>query len=187
MPINPWKVLESTRPRKNLRVDRCELPNGKVIETMILEFGTWATTVALTKKQEVVLIKQYRHGVGKIIWEFPGGVVDAGESPLQAAKRELLEESGFGVAPEPEKEDAPGWYKTGVVSPNPDNHTNVIHTFLALDVEMIAPQDLDPTEEIDVHLVPLEEVLRMATNGELLQSMQVSALFFALAHLNKIG
>jgi 8-oxo-dGTP pyrophosphatase MutT (NUDIX family) len=177
MPIQSWKVLESSHPRKNLRVDKCELPNGIIIETMILEFGTWATIVAITKKQEVILIKQYRHGAGKVIWEFPGGVVDKGESPLQAAKRELLEESGY---------SGETWFETGAVSPNPDNHTNMIHTFLALDVEKVSSQNLDATEEIEVFLIPLSDVIRMARDGELLQSMQVSALFFALVHLKRI-
>ncbi|MEI7846603.1 MAG: NUDIX hydrolase [Chloroflexota bacterium] len=186
MPIKPWKILESHRPRKYLRLDRCELPNGNIIEQMILEFGTWATIVALTRNQEVVLIKQYRHGVGKVIWEFPGGVIDPGETPMEAAKRELLEESGFGVVPVSVEEDAAKWIDMGPVSPNPDNHTNLIHTFLALDVEKISHQDLDENEEIDVFLIPLDEVIRMAKDGELLQAMQVSALFFALLHLKRI-
>ena len=177
MPISPWKVLESNRPRKNLRVDRCELPNGNIIETMILEYSTWASMVGITRQQEVVLIKQYRHGAGRVIWEFPGGVVDSGESPLQAAQRELLEESGYSGLK---------WIETGAISPNPDTHTNLMHTFLALDIEKVAEQHLDANEEIEVLLGPLDDVIRMAVNGEFLQSMQVSALFFALAHLQRI-
>lgn len=178
MTIAPWKVLETRRPLKDLRVDRCEIKGGKIIEKMVMEFGTWATIVAITKEQDVVLIKQYRHGAGKIIWEFPGGVVDKDETPMQAAQRELLEESGYGGG---------RWVESGAVSPNPDNHTNLIHTFLAQDVEKVADQELDPTEEIEVYPMPLEKVIRMAREGELLQSMQVSALFFALAHLKRIG
>ncbi len=187
MPIQPWKVIESNRPRKYLRVDKCKLPSGNIIEKMILEFGTWATIVAITKDQEVVLIKQYRHGAGRVIWEFPGGIIDPGESPLLAAKRELLEESGYGILVNEENGmESERWIETGSVSPNPDNHTNMIHTFLALDVEKISSQHLDENEEIDVFLIPLTEVIRMAKDGELLQSMQVSALFFALIHLGQI-
>jgi 8-oxo-dGTP pyrophosphatase MutT (NUDIX family) len=178
MTIKPWIIIESSHPRRGLRVDKCELPNGNIIETVVLEYSPWATIVAITKQQEVVLIKQYRHGAGKVIWEFPGGVVDPGESPLEAAKRELLEESGYSGAT---------WIDTGAVSPNPDNHTNLIHTFLALDVEKVAAQDLDENEEIDVFPLPLDEVIRMAREGELLQSMQVSALFFALMYLKRAG
>ena len=145
---------------------------------MVLEFGTWANVVALTPEQEVILIRQYRHGVGKTIWEIPGGVVDPGETPMQAAGRELLEETGY---------RAGTLIETGIVSPNPDNHTNFIHIFLALDVEKTSGQELDESEEIDVHPIPLSEVLHMALNGEIIQAMQISALFFALAYLNRIS
>ena len=178
MPITHWKVLGSSHPRKYLRIDQCELPNGQLIEKMIFEFGTWANIVAITKEQQIILIKQYRHGVGKIIWEIPGGAVDPGESPLQAAGRELLEETGYSAA---------SLVELGALSPNPDNHTNLIHTFLALNAERISDQDLDATEEIDVFLIPLDEVIRMAIAGELLQSMQVSALFLVLAYLHRIA
>jgi ADP-ribose pyrophosphatase len=178
MHITPWKVLETKRPRENLRIDTCEIPGGMIVEKMVFEFGTWANVVALTPQQEVILIRQYRHGVGKTIWEIPGGAVDPGETPLQAAGRELLEETGYLAGP---------LIETGTVSPNPDNHTNFIHTFLALDVEKTSEQELDESEEIDVHPIPLNEVLRMAREGEILQAMQISALFFALAHLNRIS
>ena len=178
MTIKPWKIIASSHPRKHLRVDTCELPNGNIIETMILEFNSWATIVAITKIEEVILIKQYRHGAGRVIWEFPGGVVEKGESLLHAAQRELLEESGY---------SAETWIEVGVVSPNPDNHNNMLHVFLALDAEKVAAQDLDTNEEIEVFPTPLEEVIRMAKAAELLQSMHVSALFFALAHLNRIS
>ncbi|MEI6289834.1 MAG: NUDIX hydrolase [Chloroflexota bacterium] len=187
MSINPWKVLESTRPRKYLRVDKCELPGGNIIEKIILEFGTWITVVAITPQQEVVMIKQYRHGAGKVIWEFPAGVVDPGETPAEAALRELLEESGYALPEDDNNRVSNRFFSTGVISPNPDNHTNLIHTFLALDVQKISEQELDSNEEIDVYLVPLKEVIRMATEGELLQSMQISALFFALQHLEKFN
>jgi 8-oxo-dGTP pyrophosphatase MutT (NUDIX family) len=178
MQINPWKVLETTHPRKDLRVDTCEIPGGRIVEKMVLEFGTWANVVALTPEQEVILIRQYRHGVGKTIWEIPGGVVDPGETPMQAAGRELLEETGY---------RAGTLIETGIVSPNPDNHTNFLHTFLAMDVEKTSGQELDDSEEIDVHLIPLSEVLHMALNGEIIQAMHISTLFFALAHLKRIS
>ena len=178
MHIDPWKVVATTRPRKFLRVDTCQLANGDQIEKIMLEFDTWATVLALTPQQEVILIRQYRHGAGAVIWELPAGVVDPGETPLHAAGRELLEETGYGAGT---------LIETGVVSPNSDNHTNQIHTFLALNVEKVSAQNLDPHEQIQVFPTPLEEVISMARAGELPNAMQVSALFFALAHLNRIG
>jgi ADP-ribose pyrophosphatase len=178
MTIKPWKVLEKNYLRKNVRVDRCELFNGRVIEPLILEFGAWITVVGLTRQQEVLLIRQYRHGVERVIWELPGGIVEPGESPLQAAKRELLEETGYG---------GETFIGLGAISPNPANHTNQVHSFLALDVDRVTGQHLDDTEEIDVFPTSLDEVIRMAKCGELPNSLHVSALFFALAHLKRIS
>ena len=178
MPIRPWKVISSSHPRPHLRIDQCETPSGKIIETMVLEYRTWATIVAITKQQDVILIKQYRHGAGRVIWEIPGGVVEADESPLHAAQRELLEESGY---------SSKNWVDIGAVSPNPDSHTNLIHAFLALDAEKVADQNLDATEEIEVYPTPLAEVIGMARRGELLQAMHVSALFLALAQMGRIS
>jgi 8-oxo-dGTP pyrophosphatase MutT (NUDIX family) len=178
MTIKPWKILESNYLHKNVRVDKVMLPTGKILEPLVLEYGDWATVVALTKAQEVVLIRQYRHGARQVILELPGGAMhEADESPLQAAQRELLEETGY---------SGNTFIEIGKVSPNPANQTNLIHSFLALDVVKVAGQNLDDTEEIEVVLKPLEEVITMARNGELLQSMQVSAVFFALAYLNRI-
>ena len=179
MTIKPWKILTSTHLRDNIRLDRCELPNGQIIEGTVLEFGTWATVLALTKAQEVVLIRQYRHGAQKVIVELPGGVMDReDESPLAAARRELQEEIGY---------TSERFVQVGCVSPNPANHTNLVYSFLALDAEQVSDQRLDEAEEIEVLLKPLEEVIAMAKNGDLLQSMQVSALFFALAYMNRIA
>ena len=178
MTITPWKILESHHLHKNVRIDKCELPDGKVIDGFVLEYGDWATIVALTKEQEVVLVRQYRHGAQKVILELPGGAMeDRDESPLQAARRELLEETGYA---------SDQFIQVGCVSPNPANQTNLIYSFLALDAYQAGSQDLDETEEIEVVLKPLEEVIAMAKHGELLQSMQVSALFFTLAYMDRI-
>ena len=76
MTIKPWKILESKYLRKEIRLDKCELPNGKIIEGVVLEYGDWATIVALTKKQEVVMVRQYRHGAQRVILELPGGAME---------------------------------------------------------------------------------------------------------------
>jgi ADP-ribose pyrophosphatase len=178
MTIKPWKILESQHLHKNVRIDKCELPDGKVIDGFVLEYGTWVAIVALTKDQQVVLERQYRHGAQKVILELPGGVMDPeDESPLAAARRELLEETGY---------TSDIFIQIGCVSPNPANHTNLIYSFLALDVEKVGSQKLDETEEIEVLLKPWEKVIAMAKNSQLLQSLQVSSVFFALAYLDRI-
>jgi 8-oxo-dGTP pyrophosphatase MutT (NUDIX family) len=178
MTITPWKILESRHLHKNVRIDKCELPNGKVIDGFVLEYGDWATILALTKEQEVVLVRQYRHGAQKVILELPGGAAEVeDESPLQTARRELLEETGY---------SSDTFVQVGCVSPNPANQTNLIYSFLALDARKVGDQNLDDTEEIEVVLKPLDEVISMAKNGELFQSMQVGTVFFALAYWNRI-
>jgi len=178
MTITPWKVLQSNYLRNDVRVDKCETSNGKIIEPLVLEYGTWVTTVALTQHQEVLLIKQYRHGAQKIIWELPGGAVDEGEEPIYAAKRELLEETGY---------TSDNIIEVGRVSPNPASHTNLMYAFIALDAQKVGDQSLDEIEEIEVYPIPLDEVILMVKNGEILQSLHVSTLFFALYHLNRIA
>jgi 8-oxo-dGTP pyrophosphatase MutT (NUDIX family) len=178
MTIKPWKILESHYIHKIVRIDKCELPNGMTLDGFVLEYGDWATILAVTKQQQVVLVRQYRHGAQKVMLELPGGAMDArDESPLQAARRELLEETGY---------DSEHFIQIGCVSPNPANQTNLIYSFLALDVEKVSGQNLDDTEDIEVELTPLDEVIRMAKGGELFQSMQVSTVFFALAYWDRI-
>ncbi|MBN1451223.1 MAG: NUDIX hydrolase [Anaerolineales bacterium] len=177
MTIKPWKVLETTYLRKKVRIDKCELPNGQTLEPLILEYGSWVTVFALTKDQEVVLIRQYRHGVQQVLWEFPGGVVDDGEETLEAAKRELLEETGY---------ISDRFIEIGKIFPNSVSFTNSAYFFLALDVEKVSDQNLDETEEIEVFLKSLDETIDMAKHGELEQAIHITALFYALAYLGRI-
>lgn len=176
MTVKPWKVLESKTIWQNVRVEKCE-SNGKSLDALFLEYGTWATIVAITKRQEVVLIKQYRNGIRDIIWELPGGMVEDNESPLDGAKRELLEETGY---------TSSTIIQAGKTFPNPAIQSNVLYSFLALDVEKVGDQNLDDGEDIDVYLMPLEKVIEMAKAGELPQALHLTTLFYALAYLKRI-
>ncbi len=179
MTPQPWKILSSKHIYKNVRIDQCELPDGKRIEGFVLDFESdWVTVVAITPDQDVIMERQYRHGIQQTTLEIPGGVMDAEDSsPLEAIRRELLEETGY---------TSDNFIQVGKVPPNPANQTNFIYYFLALDARKVAPQQLDPTENIEVVLKPLEEIIRMARNSELLHALQISALFFALSYLDRI-
>ena len=177
MSIKPWKVLETSYFRPRFRIDKCELSNGHLLDATILEFRSWAIIVALTKNGEVVLVEQYRHGICDALMEFPGGVVEDGEDPAEGAKRELLEETGY---------TASNIIPVGKLYPNPALQTNTQYCFLALEAEKVSEQNLDGGEDIDVHLMPLDEVVQMAKNGQFPHALNVAVLFQALAYMGRI-
>ena len=177
MTIKPWKILGSRYPQPKFRVDECELPNGKTFEPTVFEFRNWAVVVALTKEREVVLIRQYRHGVQDVFWEFPGGVVEEGENPVDGVRRELLEETGYAVS---------NLVEVGKYYPNPALQTNSMYCYLAFDAEKVSGQNLDEAEEIDVYLVPLDELIAMTRRGEFSHGLQVAGLFYVLLYLDRI-
>ena len=178
MTITPWKVLGSRHIHPRFRIDDCELPNGNHLDTIIFEFRSWGNVLAVTKENQAVLIRQYRHGVQEVMWEIPGGVVDDGEDPLEGAKRELMEETGFGAG---------NIIEVGKVYPNPAIQQNSLYCYLATDVEQVGEQHLDEAEDIEVQLVPLDELIQMAQEGKFLHALHVAVLFQALSHLKRIG
>ena len=177
MPLIPWKILESKYIHPRFRVDRSELSNGKLINAMVMEFDAWANVLAITKDQQVVLVKQYRHGVKEVLLELPGGVVEDGESPLVGIQRELLEETGYSSS---------NFIEIGQSYPNPANQTNTVYSFLALDVEKIAGLHLDDGEDIEVHLIPLDDLITMTKHGEFMHALQLVTLFRALLHMGRM-
>lgn len=177
MTLTPWKIIESRHPMPKFRVDTCELPSGKPYKAFVLEFDAWANVLAITKNNEAVLIRQYRHGVQEISLELPGGVVDAGEDPLEGARRELLEETGYGGGK---------IIEIGRIYPNPAIQQNTLYCYLATDVEWMGEQNLDDSEEIEVELVPLNELIERVQQGKFRHALNVAVLFKALLHLKKI-
>jgi ADP-ribose pyrophosphatase len=180
--LKPWETLEQKHLLQDrwisLRADKCRMPDGTIVEPYyVLEYTNWANVVAVTPDKEIVMVKQYRHALGKITLELPGGAVDAGEPPMVAAEREMLEETGYAVGHiEPLCQ----------LSPNPANHNNYSISFLATGVHPAEEQQLDATEEIEVVKVRLEEVKQMLARQEFIQAMHVAAFFYALPKIEKL-
>lgn len=171
-----WKVLSSTylvkAPWAVLRRDQCEMPNGHIVpEYYVLEYPNWVNIVAFTKENEIILVKQYRHGAGKEFIEIPGGVIDEGEDALTAAKREMLEETGYAFDHVEKLVD---------LYPNPATSTNITTTFIAKGGVRIKEQALDDQEEIEVMLVSVDDVRRLLKENKIGQALHVAALFYAL-------
>lgn len=136
-------------------------------EFHVLETPDWCNIIPLTPDQQVVMVRQFRHGVRDYTLEVPGGVVDPEDaSPLVAARREMVEESGF---------DSERIEPLGVIHPNPAIQANRCHTFVAYDVERRLAPAFDSTEETEVVLVPLASIPDLICSGRITHALVVVA------------
>lgn len=170
-----WELLgdteiESFRIMRARKSKRRNLRNGAEFDFFLIDGHDWANVLAITPDNQVVLVKQYRHGAEEYTFEIPGGCVEPGEDPHQGAVRELREETGYSVT-----ESIP----LGVVRPNPALMSNFCYFYLARGASLTHPPHLDPGEDINVVLKPVEEVIQMATNGQLGHGLHVAALGIA--------
>ena len=171
----PWSTIDSQPGPSfrifSLRIDTARAPHtGKEHEFCVIDSPDWVNIIPLTSDNQVVMIKQFRHGIKKVTLEIPGGMVEPGDSPRDTAARELLEETG---------------YKTetltllGTVHPNPAFMTNRCYTFLAGNVRKIdGGEHFDETEDIEVELMPLSKIPTLIKDGHITNSLIVAAFWW---------
>ena len=141
--------------------------SNEVMQRVVIESVDWINVVAVTPTGESVMVRQYRFGIGACTLETPGGMVDAGEQPLKAAQRELLEETGY-------VSDA--WSYLGAVEPNPAFHPHLCHHFLADKAHKVADSTPGSGEAIDVELCDLSQLRKAMQDGSLRHVLALSAL-----------
>lgn len=176
-----WEILESEylirRPWLTARRDHVRLPDGvENKEYYVLEYPDWVNVIAITVDGKFVMERQYRHGLQWTGYEICAGVCESGENPLEAAKRELWEETGFGGGE---------WKLQMTISANTSTMTNLCHCFVAIGVERISEQHLEATEDISVHLLAVDEVRNLLVGNEIRQALMAAPLwkYFAEQHL----
>jgi 8-oxo-dGTP pyrophosphatase MutT (NUDIX family) len=154
----------------SVRCDENASPiTGKSAEFYIIEPTNWVNIIAITADREVVLIDQYRFGSRTVTREIPGGMIDEGESPETAARRELREETGF---------EADQWQLIGVNEPNPALQNNRCYTFLAQPARRVGAPRLDDNEAIETRLHPIDGVPEMIARGEITHALVIAAFYF---------
>jgi ADP-ribose pyrophosphatase len=151
----------------NIREDRYLLPrNNRERSFFVLESNDWVNVIPLTPKGEVVLVRQFRFGIEEVTLEIPGGIVEAGHSPLKAGQNELLEETGY---------QAKEWEYLGFVYPNPAFLNNRCHSFLARGAKKVAEIRPEESEEFEVLKVPYEEIKTLIAKGTISHSLVICA------------
>lgn len=168
-----WTVLESgylyRRPWLTARKDKVMLPGGNINpEFYVLEYPDWINVIAIDEEGRFIMERQYRHGIGSTGWEIPAGVCEKGETPEQAARRELLEETGY----------SGGTWRLNLISaPNASTSNNFCHSYIATGVRKTSEQHLEATEDIRVKLMEEEEVRNLMSRGKIRQATMLCSLW----------
>lgn len=146
-PIESWELISSTHAFRDewlgLRSDRVRLPDGSILDPFhVVEIADSVNVIALSETGHILLVEQYRHVIARRTIEIPAGHVDEGEAPADAARRELLEETGYGEGQ---------WHHLGSLFPYGSRLANRVHSFFALDVRKLAEPKLDSSENVRLH------------------------------------
>ena len=183
MEIPNWRVRGSTyvvdSPFLRLRKDSLELPDGTLIDDYYVREGRGFSIIfALTEDHRVVLVRQFKYAVGRIMLELPAGLIDEGEDARDAAVRELAEETGY---------HAQSMEPVHSLCAEPSNSQTSMHIFLARGARRQVRQRLDVTEEIEVELATVQEVRTLVARGDIDSTAQVAAIYYVLENVLGAG
>lgn len=175
--IEPWIAVNRIYLLNNqwfsVRKDHVRMPSGMEMDDYyVLEYPDWINVIAITKEGKFVIERQYRHGTQSIDYEICAGTVEKGEEPLDAAKRELLEETGY---------TGGEWELYCISAPNPSAMTNMNYSFLARGVEYSGERHLEQTEDIEIHLLSYDEVKRIVREGGIKQGQMLAPIWKYIA------
>jgi 8-oxo-dGTP pyrophosphatase MutT (NUDIX family) len=176
--IQPWTLLSSEMAFEHrcyqLRRDTVRLPNGRVVDDyFVSQRPNVAIVVPLTIENNVILVRQYKHGVQAITLEFPAGIFRS-ESPVTAAARELEEETGHSPS---------NMIDLGTCFDDSSKNSNLVYIFLANGCVLTGKQRLDELEEasgVEVVLMSLQKVIKALEDGEIKSMSSVAAAYKAL-------
>jgi 8-oxo-dGTP pyrophosphatase MutT (NUDIX family) len=177
--LRHWTVRSSSyrvdEPFLRVRSDTVELPDGTIIEGyFVRESRGFAIVAALTPERRIVLVRQYKHGIAKVVLELPAGMIDAGEGPAACAIRELAEETGYAG-------DPPRLLRTLYADPTSSNAS--FHIFLIENAVPKFAQSLDPTEAIVIETTTVDDLHAAVRDGRIASGSQVAAAYIALDHI----
>lgn len=178
-----WKTLSTTYLSNHIyftaRRDRCQREDGKIVDPyFVVEMPTSATALALTEDNKVLMVRQYRHPIGEVILETPGGFIDPGEDFQTGMQRELLEETGFAFSQVE---------YLGRVAANPGVLNNYTELYLATGGVRQSQQQLDHNEEIEVVALSLDELQQLLLRGEIKQSLHVNCILLAFMKMGMLA
>ena len=179
--IKKWEKNSSKYLLENkifkMREDLVTSPKLKSNHSVwVMEVPTWVNIIPLTPEGEVILVNQYRFGMEKTSLEIPGGMADDGEDPMEAAIRELKEETGY---------EGDKVIEIGRVESNPAIMSNHTYTYLALNCERSGEQNLDGTEDIELKLTHINDVPDLIKNRRIEHALVVSAFYFYNLYISK--
>jgi ADP-ribose pyrophosphatase len=177
-----WKILHSetviSTPHLRLRRDRIELPNGAIVDDyFVRETRGFAVIFAQTHDDRVLLVRQYKHGIGEDVLELPAGAIDEGETPVACAHRELAEETGYAVA---------ALERVTTLATDPTNSDGRLHLFAGRGARRVCEPHLDPTEAIAVEFATLADLRRYVGDGTIAVSSHVAAIYLMLDRLGRL-